>query len=368
MKSKRPLEQHPWFRLSKFRLFGSRLKRRKTAASNSGRGFTLVELLVALTISMIVIFVIGAGLVSATNMSRLNQSRIARQSELNLALDFITNEIRMVRSINQSTSSTANGSTVMLSDVVTSVGVNLSNLGNYGTLALYLERPIANAPAICPAGGPNAGAPPPTPANFDPIVYDVRPSPSGWLQPRMLARYGRVPLTDGTINPCSNPVSSDPMIDALPIAMSQTPTCSGLLSGAGGFYSCVNGKEVNLFFQSVVTKSEVRQVSSIAASRLMNFQPTPTPTPTSSCSTESSLKSTSNSTPSTIDFVNNTANIVKVYWLDASGTRTYYFDLSPGQSVTQPTFDTNPWVITDSNTNCLDIFVANQSASLATIQ
>ena len=368
MKSKLPLKQQPRFRLSRFRLFSSKLKGRRSAASRSSKGFTLVELLVAMTISMIVIFVIGAGLVSATNMSRLNQSRIARQSELNLALDFITNEIRMVRSINQSTSSTANGSTVMLSDVVTSAGVNLANLGNYGTLALYLERRIANAPAICPAGGPNAGASPPAPANFDPIVYDVRPSPSGWLQPRMLARYGRVPLADGTINPCSNPVSSDPMIDALPIAMSQTPTCSGLLSGAGGFYSCVNGKKVNLFFQSVVTNNEVKQVSSIAASRLMNFQPATTPTPTSSCSNESSLKSTSSSTSSTINFVNNTANIVKAYWLNAAGTRTYYFDLAPRQSVTQPTFDANPWVITDSSTNCLDIFVANQTASLATIQ
>lgn len=349
------------------RPFGLRLNRRKSGESYCRAGFTLVELLVACIISMIVIFVAGSGLVSAMNMSQISESRIARQTELNLALDFISNEIRMARSINQSSTLTANGTTVMLSDVATSAGVNLAYLGNYGTLGLYLERPIANAPAICPVGGPNAGAPPPAPSNFDPIVYDIRPSPPGWLPPLILARYGRVPLADGTINPCSSPVSSDPMIDALSTSMTQTPTCSGILSGTGGFYSCVNGSKANLFFQSSVTNTEVKQASSIAASRLMNFQPTPTPVPTSSCSTEGTLKSNSSTSPSTIDFVNNTSNPVKVYWLDSSGARTYFFDLAPNQSITQPTFDTNPWVVTDPNGNCLDIFVANKTAGLATI-
>lgn len=228
-----PLKRHGWRPL-----FSAGLRQRQSA----GAGFTLVELLVAGVISTIVILVAWSGLVSAMSISQTAQARSARQAELNRALDFMTNEIRMARSINQSATLTANGTTVSLNDVVTSAGVNLASLGSYGTLGLYLERPIAEAPTICPVGGPNAGAAPPAPADFDPIVYDIRPSPSGWLQPRMVARYGRVPLADGTINPCSSPVSSDPMVDALSTTMKTTPTCSGVLSGDGGFYSCVEGK------------------------------------------------------------------------------------------------------------------------------
>jgi prepilin-type N-terminal cleavage/methylation domain-containing protein len=259
--------------------------RRKNSIQFSNQGFTLIELLVAGAISAIVILVAWSGLVSAMNMSQEAQARSARQSELNKALDFMTNEIRMARSINASSTLTANGTTITLPNVVTSAGVNLTNLGSYGTLGLYLERPTApNIPAICPVGGPNAGAPPPTPADFDPVVYDIRPSLSGWLQPRMVARYGRVPAADGTINPCSNPVSSDPMVDALSVSRPSPPPCSGVLSGSGGFYSCVDGKQANLFFQSDVSNVEVRQVSSTVTSRLSTINPTPTPTPSGTCS------------------------------------------------------------------------------------
>lgn len=174
--------------------------------SKTQQGFTLIELLVAGVLSVVVILVTWSGLVSAMSMSQAAEARSARQAELNRALDFMTNEIRMARSINatlapsansgapggaspspskaksdpnESASLTMTSTTASLSDVVTSAGVNLSSLGSYGTLGLYLERPTRSVPAICPAGGPNAGAPPPTPADFDPIVYDIRPSTSG---------------------------------------------------------------------------------------------------------------------------------------------------------------------------------------------
>ncbi|MCG9890954.1 MAG: hypothetical protein MH252_07755 [Thermosynechococcaceae cyanobacterium MS004] len=355
----------PLFRLKPNRLlgFGLGAKRKKSAGAFSSRGFTLVELLVAGMISLIVIFITGTGLVSAMNMSQVSQSRVERQMELNRALDFISNEIRMSRSINESATLMANGSTVPLSDVAISAGINLTNLGNYGTIALYLERPIEKVPAVCPVGGPNAGIIPP---NFDTVVYDIRSSPSGWLKPLMLTRYGRAPQADGTINPCSNPLSSEPMIDALSTTMSQSPTCSGLLSGNGGFYSCVKGKQVTLFLQSNVTNAEVKEIGSIAKSRLQSFQPQPVAA--TSCSSEAILKSTSSTSPTTIEFVNQTAKTLKVYWLDASGVRQYRFDISPNQTVSQQTFASNPWVVTDTSTNCLDVFVAPSTASVATIQ
>jgi prepilin-type N-terminal cleavage/methylation domain-containing protein len=341
--------------------------RKEKSIQFSDRGFTLIEMLVAGVISTVVILVAWSGLVSAMNMSQEAQARSERQSELNKALDFMTNEIRMARSINASSTLIANGTTVTLPNVVTSAGVNLTSLGSYGTLGLYLERPTApNIPAICPVGGPNAGAPPPTPADFDPVVYDIRPSPSGWLQPRMVARYGRVPAADGTINPCSSPVSSDPMIDALSTTRSSAPTCSGVLSGSGGFYSCVTGKQVDLFFQSNISQVEARQVSTAVSSRVLDIQPQTLAA--TECPRESTLRSKPGGKSSTITFVNKRTTTVKVYWLDTNGARVYYFDLAPNGTRNQNTIDKNHWVVTDSSQACVDIFVAKKNNTTATIQ
>jgi prepilin-type N-terminal cleavage/methylation domain-containing protein len=347
--------------------FQQRFKSRRSTQFRRNQGFTLIELLVASLLTSVVILIAWNGVISAMTMSQLAEVRSVRQSELNKALDFITNEIRMARSINQSDTVTANGTTVSLEDVATSVGVNLSALGNYGTIGLYLERPTSsNIPAICPVGGPNAGAPPPSPADFDPIVYDIRSSPSGWLQPRIVARYGRVPSSDGTVNPCSRPISSDPMIDALSTSMKTTPACSGVLSGDGGFYSCVDGKEVNLFFQSDISNAEVRQVSSSVVSRVQDIQPQTAPS--SGCPGEGDLRSVTGTKKVEMTFLNQKNIPVKVYWLDYSGARVHQFDLTPSQKVKVKTYATHSWVVTDSSQTCLGIFTVGDKKSTATIQ
>jgi hypothetical protein len=227
-----------------------------------------VELLVAALLTSVVILVAWSGLIAVMNMSQAAEARTARQAEVYKALDFMTNEIRMARSINATETLKADGTTVSVADVVTSSGLNLASLGSYGTVSLYLERPTSDdVPAICPAGGPNAGAAPPAPVDYDRIVYDIRPSPSSWLSPRILMRYGRVPMADGSINPCSSPIANDPMVDALS-ATATPPNCSGVLSGNGGFYACVQGNQTDLYFQSDITKTETKRVSSTASSRI----------------------------------------------------------------------------------------------------
>jgi hypothetical protein len=59
-----------------------------------------------------------------------------------------------------------------------------------------------------------------------------------------------------------------------------------------------------------------------------------------------------------IEFVNKTAGTVKVYWLDYSGKRVYYYTLAPGASYTQRTFATNPWVILNSIGACVGYVIA----------
>jgi type II secretory pathway pseudopilin PulG len=238
-------------------------------------GLTLVELLVATVITAVVILIVGDGLISALNASKVAEARTARRTELNRAFDFMTNEIRMAQSINRTNSLSVNDTTTVEA-VVNSAGLTRSQLGDYGTIALYLEIPIdVKAPAMCPADGPNANQPPPTPSDRDRVVYDIRPSSQGWLSPRSITRYGRVPQSSGVINPCSSPVGSDTLVDAISTAMNTTPNCPApsILTGAEGFMACVNGAQVDLLFQSNVVGSQVRRLSSSALSRPMTARP-----------------------------------------------------------------------------------------------
>jgi hypothetical protein len=253
----------------------------RTRKSSTSAGLTLIELLVATVLTAVVILIVGDGLISALNASKVAEARTARRTELNRAFDFMTNEIRMAQSINRTNSLSVNG-TVTVEDVVNNAGLTRSQLGDYGTIALYLEIPIdVPAPAKCPANGPNADQPPPTPSDRDRVVYDIRPSSQGWLSPRSITRYGRVPQSSGVINPCSSPVGSDTLVDAISTdvdnvnrdaAIRNCPAPS-ILTGAEGFMACVNGAQVDLLFQSNVVGSQVRRLSSSALSRPMTARP-----------------------------------------------------------------------------------------------
>ncbi len=235
------------------------------------RGFTLTELLVASLLMSVVILIAWTGLISALNMSNIAEAKTARQTELSRALTFMNQEIRQAQAINSSGPLTADGSTVSLEDVVSNAGLNLNNLGNYGDLALYLEVPTNSTITTCPAGdGVN-----PVPADeFDRVVYDVRNSPSTWLAPRAIARYGRIPASDGTINPCSAPVTGDIMADAI-TDINETPFCDGVLTGGAGFHACMKDDAVNLMVKSAIRDVEVPSVTSTVTSRSIDFtQPT----------------------------------------------------------------------------------------------
>jgi type II secretory pathway pseudopilin PulG len=256
-------------------LFAQRRQRRHRSQYSSSAGLTLIELLVATVITAVVILIVGDGLLSALNASKVAEARTARRTELNRAFDFMTNEIRMAESINR-TSTLSVGGTVTVEDVVNNAGLTRSQLGDYGTIALYLEIPIdVKAPAKCPANGPNADQPPPTPTDRDRVVYDIRPSSQGWLSPRSITRYGRVPQSSGVINPCSSPVGSDTLIDAISIDMKTPPNCPApsILTGAEGFMACVTGAQVDLLLQSNVVGTQVRRLSSSALSRPMTARP-----------------------------------------------------------------------------------------------
>lgn len=241
------------------------------------KGFTLVELLTASIITTLVLSLIGFGVMTAMRANQRTEAVAARRYDLSRAFDFMSNEIRMAHRINQTNGVVASDSST-LETVVTNSGLNLSDLGAYGTLVLYLEIPIhAQIPTVCPVGGPNAGSPPPEPASYDRVVYDLRASGQDWLPPNSIFRYGRIPKLDGSIDPCSDPMSSDTLVDAIADHTDESLPCPapGVRVGTAGFQACVTGTQVDLLLRSHISEVEIHRLSSTATSRLGNPQPIP---------------------------------------------------------------------------------------------
>lgn len=238
--------------------------------SSSG-GFTLIELMIAMALTTIVVSAAGFGLVTMTDNNKKAEAKTQRRIELSRASDFIMDEIRMARRINRTDTTIANGTTVTLSNVVTSSGLSLSDLGSYGTIILYLEIPITSTiTGNCPTGTSRAGLPPST---FDRVVYDIRTNTSTWLSPRTINRYGRIPGNDGKIDPCSNPAVSEALVDSISntdINTSNPISCNlpAVISGTEGFYACVNGRMVDLYLRSKVPQSEDYNLSGKGFSRI----------------------------------------------------------------------------------------------------
>jgi hypothetical protein len=239
---------------------------------HSTLGLTLVELIVAILISSILLIVAGSALINILMVNDKASAKIERRIDLSRAFDFISYEIRTSKRVNSSETKIVNGSSISVQDVVASTGLNLASLGSYGTMVLYLEIPtIDNPPAICPVGTDRAGSPPPAPTNYDRVIYDIRANPSNWLSPRIISRYGRIPSSDGTIDPCQDPVSSDVLVDSISDQnITPSPNCASpaVLSGSGGFYACVNGGLVDLYMQSKLGDLKTHNLASKAFSRL----------------------------------------------------------------------------------------------------
>lgn len=241
---------------------------RRFHTSKPSRGFTLVELLIAVLISTMVIVIAGFALVTITSFDNTAEARTERQIDLNRAFDFMTHEIRMASRINRLETEVADGSTTTLEKIVEDAGIK-AKLGSYGTIALYLEIPIDTIPTSCPPPTPPAIIPSDYQAGFDRVVYDIRPTTGSWLSPRVIARYGRIPNADGSIDACKPPIPNDILVDSI----SDTdinPTCA-VKFGAGGFYACLDGSLVELFLRGAVSATENQDVTGRAFSRLSSY-------------------------------------------------------------------------------------------------
>ena len=167
-------------------------------------GFALVEQLLATFFSVIVMGGAGFGLVSMMKVDAQSGNKTLRRVELNRAIDYISEDIRVANNI-----SSVDGS---------------SSLPGSGTGVLFLTIPtdIDGDPSNDP----------------DEIVYFARPSTSTWIGPNTINR------ADGNYpNPVTVSSSDNVLVDGLIApAAADLPSCSSStgLQGNNGFYACIS--------------------------------------------------------------------------------------------------------------------------------
>lgn len=91
------------------------------------------------------------------------------------------------------------------------------------------------------------------------------------------------------------------------------------------------------------------------------------------CDLEGTIKSENSRSATSVTFVNQTDVAVRTYWLNFNGHRVYYRDIPAGESYTQQTFVTHPWVITNSDPeqgagHCIGLFLPTTSPSAAIVR
>lgn len=86
----------------------------------------------------------------------------------------------------------------------------------------------------------------------------------------------------------------------------------------------------------------------------------PVPTDKQHAAEVRGIKSTSSDVATTITFINNSQQTIKVYWLDAEGQRKPMETVKPGDSRTiEPTFLMHPWLITDEDDKAWYVYFAD---------
>lgn len=136
-------------------------------------GFTLIELLLALAITGIVISLTGSGLYALMNANQRSQNETSERLELERAVAFITDEIKMSQGIMTSIPAPFTGTT----------GINGFNpaSGSSDIKPILVLKPALNSRLK------------------NPIVYYLAdpPNASVWLGPRVIYRWGPTLLQTG---------------------------------------------------------------------------------------------------------------------------------------------------------------------------
>lgn len=174
-------------------------------------GFTLIELLVAAAITMILVSTTGFGLVTIMGANRKAEAETESRMNLNRALDYMAEDVRMANSVSSASSYTVSSPEPSCDSKTTAT------------------------PVLRLTGGPTSD-----------IVYylnDIKDcSSSTWIKPGVIKR---VPNVSSTTIAGS---SGSELVDALIAPTTTLPSCATTLQGTGGFYACIeNSRTVTLY-------------------------------------------------------------------------------------------------------------------------
>jgi TonB family protein len=75
------------------------------------------------------------------------------------------------------------------------------------------------------------------------------------------------------------------------------------------------------------------------------------------CAAEASLKSAGGGAAASLEFVNESGALRKLYWLDSAGARRLFQTIAPGATYAQRSYVGHPWVVTDIQDTCVAIYV-----------
>jgi hypothetical protein len=87
-----------------------------------------------------------------------------------------------------------------------------------------------------------------------------------------------------------------------------------------------------------------------------------------SCASEPRLKSQTGNRPVTLTFKNVSSEALSAYWLDYGGKRVFYRRLGGGESYTQPTYMTHPWVFVDGAGRCHMVVLPDPARSMVSVR
>lgn len=178
-------------------------------------GFTLTELLIAASITSIVVGGAGWGIVNIVGANQTASAQTESRMELNRALDFMAEEVRQASTVNNVSAPVASKPS--------------SSIAMTGTVQSILVLQI--------------------PGVAEPVVYHIlEPKDSAWLGPRVLYRWGPNLKDDGTYSDPDNSLNwqNRLLVDRI-TDQTKKDSCGGWtpspnLGDRKGFYACVDSK------------------------------------------------------------------------------------------------------------------------------
>jgi prepilin-type N-terminal cleavage/methylation domain-containing protein len=226
------------------------------------RGFTLIELLVAISITGIVITLTGSGLYTLMNANQRSQTETSERLELEQAVAFVTDEIKMSKQIDLAPES--------------------YKIHNFNP-ALDSEKfkPII---VLTPATNSKLA---------DPIVYYIAipPSQSVWIGKRVIYRWGPTLLQNGNYSdgkgndiatiPEGSPIEyyNEVLVDRIGDTASgdaktgcdsNHPNAVPIVAKRLGFYACIaaDGKSVKIWMEKQPNSSgKIQSIDALVGTR-----------------------------------------------------------------------------------------------------